>query len=160
MATPDIETVAQAALALLQTQLPEALAAVDAAQPTPLNPAPPATWLFGGSMTQPQMPAVLVAPATVKTVQDELGYRIQTYTLSLEAYVSSGPNGDVQQLTRIITRYAAAIDNVLRAANTLNGTPGVRSLTQIDQQFDSGPIKGSGLYQSVQCTVDVLVVTD
>lgn len=152
---PDLEDVIQACLLVMQSNLPTNLATVDASKPQPLNPLPPAQWIFGDSGNMPQMPAVLVTGHATQEVKDEYNWRWQTYTLMVEAYYS-GDN--VQNLSRIMRRYGSAIDDTLRQNQTLGGV--AKNITNIKEQYWDSMSAKTGLFQVVRVTFDVRVVTD
>lgn len=155
--TPDLEDVMQAVVSLMQSQLPDVLAAVDAGKPTPLQPTPPAAWLFSEVLNMPVLPALLVDGTDTKTVVDEYGYRQQTYTIVAEAYYLAA---DVQDANRIMRRYGAAIDAVLRNNQTLS-VPNVKAVTDIAQTYHGTQKAQSGLlFQAVTVTCAVTVITD
>lgn len=157
MAQPDLEDVIQACSAVFQSQFAGFLAAVDARKSDPLSPNPPQQWVFGDSGNLPQMPAMLFTGHETTEKQDHFEWRVQIYTLMIEAYYTLD---NVQNLSRIVRRYGAAIDDTLRANQALGGLPGVRDLSGIKQQYWDSISAKSGLFQVCRVTFDVQVVTD
>ncbi|MFB5192654.1 hypothetical protein [Alicyclobacillus fastidiosus] len=155
MAKPDIEDVADQLISVFKDQFPDALSAVDSAKVTPLNPKPPLQWVFGDVQSAPQMPAMLFIGRETQEKDDNYQWRNQTYQFEIEAYVSSS---DVQQLNRIVRRYGTAIDNVLRANQTLGGLS--RNLTNINQKLYDSMKAPTGLFQVVAVSFNVTVITD
>lgn len=157
MAQPDLEDVIQGCLATFQAQFPANLAAVDARKTDPLNPNPPQDWIFGDKGNLPQMPAMLFTGHDTVDTQDHYEWREQTYTLMIEAYYTLD---NVENLSRIVRRYGAAIDDTLRANQTLGGMPGVKNITGIKQQYWDSMSAKTGLFQVCRVTFDVQVYTD
>lgn len=155
VANPDLEDVIDAVSTYLQANLAANLTAVDARKSTKLNPKPPAQWIFGDKGNLPQMPSVLVTGHDTKQKQDEYGWRNQTYSLMVEAYYT---DSDVSRLSRIMRRYGAAIDDTLRQDNTLGGI--AKTVTNISQRYWDSMSAKTGLFQVVQVTFDVTVITD
>lgn len=155
MAQPDIEDVIDGVTSYLQANLASCLAVVDARKTTQLNPKPPIQWIFGDKGNIPQMPSLLVTGHDAKTTKDEYGFRQQTYPLMIEAYYT---DSDVSRLSRIMRRYGAAIDDCLRADNTLGGI--AKDIANIQQQYWDSISAKTGLFQVVQVAFDVTVITD
>lgn len=155
MAKPDIEDVADQLIAVFKDQFADALAQVDSRKSNPLNPKPPVQWIFGDMQSLPQMPAMLFVGRETQEQSDNFQWRNQTYHFEIEAYVSSS---DVQQSNRIIRRYGAAIDDVLRANQQLGGL--TRNLTNINQRLYDSMKAPTGLFQVVTVSFDVTVITD
>lgn len=155
MANPDLEDVIDAVLSYLQANLPNSLSAVDARKSTQLNPKPPVQWIFGDKGNLPQMPSLLVTGHDTKQKEDEYEWRNQTYSLMIEAYYT---DSDVSRLSRIMRRYGAAIDDCLRGDNTLGGI--AKAVTNITQQYWDSMSAKTGLFQVVQVTFDVTIITD
>ncbi|MCL6454370.1 MAG: hypothetical protein K6T78_12230 [Alicyclobacillus sp.] len=155
MAQPDVEDVLDALLTSLQDNLPQALQTVDARKSTQLHPQAPRQYIFGDYQALPQLPAVLVTCDQTTERRDELGWREQQYTLTIEAYYT---DTDLQRLSRILRRYAAAIDDTLRQDNTLGGM--VRNMTAISQRYSQTMRGQPGLFQAVTIEVQAHLITD
>lgn len=155
MASPDLEDVIQACVTVFQAQFAASLAAVDARKSDPLSPKAPVDWIFGDKGNLPQMPAMLFTGHGTDENEDEFQWRKQTYQLMIEAYYS-GDN--VENLSRIMRRYGAAIDDTLRSNQTLGGV--VKNLTGIKQEYWDSMSAKTGLFQVVRVTFDVRVYTD
>lgn len=155
MAKPDLEDIIDAATAQLQANLTANLAAVDARKTTQLNPKPPVQWVFGDQGNLPQMPCVLVTGHTTKQTKDEYEWRVQEYQLMVEAYYQ---DSDVQQLSRIMRRYGAAIDDTLRQDNTLGGI--AKNVSNVSQEYWDSMSAKTGLFQACRVTFNVMVITD
>ena len=157
MAYPDLEDVIQACQTVFQSQFAANLAAVDARKSDPLSPLPPTDWIFGDKSNLPQMPAMLFTGHDTQDTQDHYEWREQTYQLMIEAYYNGQ---DVEQLSRIMRRYGAAIDDTLRQNQRLGNLAGVQNITAIKQQYWDSMSAKTGLFQVVRVTFDVRVYTD
>lgn len=155
--TPDVEDITQAALSLLQAELPGTLATIDAGKAQPLQPDAPQTWVFGAMQNLAAMPAVLVVGTETKTVRDAIDWREQTVNLGVEVYYQGA---DVEAVNRILRRYGAAIDAVLRAHNTLEREH-VQNVGAITQNYAGlAKTEDGTLFQSLLVTADITVMTD
>jgi len=155
VAYPDLEDVIDGCTTVFQRNFAAALAAVDARKSTPLNPNPPVDWVFGDKANLPQMPAMLITSHATQEESDEYDWRNQIYQLEIEAYYSGD---DVQNLSRIMRRYGAAIDDTLRGNQSLGGV--AKNVTNIKQQYWDSMSAKTGLFQVVRVTFDVAVITD
>lgn len=157
MAQPDLEDVIQACMTTFQDSFTLNLTAVDARKADPLSPLPPQEWVFGDKGNLPQMPGMLFTGHDTAENEDHFDWRKQTYTVMIEAYYS-GDN--VENLSRIMRRYGAAIDDTLRQNQTLGGLAGVKNITAIKQQYWDSMSAKTGLFQVCRVTFDVRVYTD
>jgi hypothetical protein len=157
MAYPDVEDVLEAVRQTFIAQFPDALAAVDARKSTPLNPYPPEGYHFGERQNEPMMPTMLFLAENTNTEQDEYGWRRQAYSLAIEAYYT---DQDIENLERIIQRYAAAIDDVLRNNQQLGIPDYVRSIMRVRQLYTAIRNTQANLMQGVRVEFDVILNTD
>lgn len=157
MASPDVEDILQAVINVFEANFPAALAAVDAAKATQLNPFPPENYIFGDEVNMPTMPALLFTADKTAPQQEEYGWRRQAYDLQIEAYYT---DQDIQTLERIIMRYGAAIDNVLRANMTLGMPANVRAIVNIAQAYSQPAATNGSLMQGVAVTFTVVLNTN
>lgn len=155
MASPDLEDIVDKVIQVFQNQFPEALQTVDQAKTTPYSPRSPLDYIFGDVVQTPQMPSIVFVGRQTKEQSDNPGWRNQTYTIEIEAYYTEM---DVRKLNRIIRRYGDAIDTVLRANQTLGGIS--RNLTNISQNYYNTMKGPSALFQAVNVTFDVTVITN
>ncbi|WP_436664232.1 hypothetical protein ACOALA_04095 [Alicyclobacillus acidoterrestris] len=154
--TPDIEDLIDKMTDVLQTNLESALAAVAARKSTPIDVQLPYEWIFGDKDSLPQMPCVIVTADTARPTKDENGYRIQNVPMQVEVYYEGD---DVQTLNRIVRRYGAALDDILRANNRVPGF--WQNISDIEPQYSKTltPKNNSGgLFQAaiVQFTCEVV----
>lgn len=155
MSQPDLDDVIQKTMDIFQAQFPAKLAAVDARKTTPLFPKEPQQWIFGDIIQTPILPCMVFTSHKTGTNEDEFQWRKQTYQLEIEAYATAD---SVQNLSRIVRRYGAAIDDTLRANQTLGGL--AKNITNISQDYWDTMKNETGLFQVVRVTFDVRVLTD
>lgn len=153
---PDVEDVIQHVIDILQEQFPSNLAAVDARKANPLNPEPPVDWIFGDKENLPNMPCIVVTGHETTVLEDEHGWRRQQYKIQVDAYYQAD---DVENVSRIVRRYGAALDDTLTSNSS---APGYWSdIANISQQYwDTMSSKNGGLFQGVTVIFDAIVATD
>lgn len=156
MAQPDLEDVIQQVMSIFESQFDAKLAAVDARKSDPLSPSSPVDWVFADIDYEPQYPAMIfTGHTTQETTDEDPTWRDQTYKLMIEAYYTAE---DVQKCSRIIRRYGAAIDDTLRANQSVDGF--WYGITNIGQAYwDTMTNASGGLFQAVRVTFDVKVIT-
>jgi hypothetical protein len=155
VASPDLEDVIIEVMNIFIDQFPSKLAEVDGRKSSPLSPNPPIKFYFGDINNIPQMPAMLFTGHETREDEDENEWRRQIYRLEIEAYYAGQ---DVQQLSKIVRRYGTAIDEVLRANQSLGGV--AQSLSNISQKYWDSMSSKTGLMQAVNVSFDVIVMTN
>lgn len=155
--TPDLEDVIQGALDLFKASFNQTLEAVDNSKSKVLGLKPPAVYIFGDTNQTPILPCmVFTGHSTREDTDDDRGWRKQTYPLEIEAYVT----GDsVENISRAVRRWGAAIDTFLRNNPTLGGLAGVRNVTNITQNYWDTMSSKSVLFQVCKVTFDVQLIT-
>jgi hypothetical protein len=161
MAHPDVEDALEAVRQFFLANFPTALQAVDSAKTNPLNPqAPdPQAYYFGDMPNIPLYPCLVFASDNTKVEVEEHGYREQLYNCFIEGYASAD---DVQNLSRVIRRYGAAIDNLLNNNPTIGGACNglIKNVHNVEQKYWATLKQQGGLYQAVRVTFDLRVITD
>jgi len=154
---PDVEDITEAVRQAFINQFPDYLAKVDARKATPLSPLVPEEYRFGETDNEPNMPALLFLSDDASEQQDEYEWRREAYHLAIEAYYT---DQDITNLQRIMRRYAAAIDDTLRANQRLDGLS--QTITKLEPHFTGTGTskKTGGLLQGVRVDFDVILITD
>lgn len=155
--TPDLEDVIDAAKTIFEEQFPSFLAEVEARKALQLNTPPPAAQAtyFGDTKNIPNMPALLFTGYDTEEQDDQHEWRQQKYGIQVEGYLT---DGNLQNLSRMMRRYGAAIDETLRNNQDLGGIS--QTITNIKQKYYDTVQRGAGLIQVCTVTCDVIVMTN
>lgn len=154
---PDLEDIIDAAKSIFEDQFLDYLTAVEDRKALKLSTPPPADQgiYFGDTQNIPFFPALLFTGYGTEEQDDQSQWRRQKYGLVIEAYLN---DGNLQNLSRMVRRYGTAIDDCLRANQTLNGT--AQEITNIRQKYYDTIQRGAGLIQACTVSCDVIVMTN